>query len=789
MSSKFDLWKLLNEYRVIIPIIQRDYAQGRKENDYIRKTFLKDIKNCLCSEQTKQLTLDFIYGNIECKNCDDKRFYPLDGQQRLTTLWLVYWYVSFKAGKLSEDGERLKKFTYETRRSSRDFCMALCDKVDSAKGVNDNESIVDYIKSQTWFYSAWLQDPTINAMLRTLGGEGDNNIEKIFKQCDFNNLRLQLIKADSNPIQFELMIIGGDKLPISDDLYIKMNARGKPLTNFENFKADLVAWIQDPQNGDRKNFDRVKDTKSSLSYSQHFPIQIDNAWTDVFWDYDYANKREKFDGKIDDQYFAFINRFVVNKICFESELKPDEFDQKKDIMSLSDDKKRDRIAFDKLIGVRLEGSDANDGLVKYEGGEIYKGYLNFDALNNLDKIFNLLNQKDIVKKINEELNITNTDDGKTYSFIPVYDDEKHALVPTSRKERVYFFAICKFLLKNESGYLDVDFERWMRVVKNLTENAAIDNVSAMITCMRLIGGKQLDVNDVYTSLCKINVFPDSQLGRQLKEEKEKAKKIKDEPALENKIITAEQYAFFNGSIRFLYRNGCKEDWDNFDTRFKKAKGLFSDSLNEVRKNTIKNLLGYFSNFEDIKEKHLFTSIGYHSRHACWKRDILCSEDKNLLDKVNSLLMGAKVPEKKSDPNKSDPNYDYNKFLENGMVEKIVEQTENYKYRYHWYYNDYAIHKEYSQTEGVYVSEQRLGKNKVLLDNKDIKVDQSNFEQEGYIWGVKIKFKYQGIDYTWDGANNIRRADKGVESENSEKWECDRDLISCLNELNRPENGT
>ena len=125
MSSKFNLWKLLNEYRVIIPIIQRDYAQGRKENDYIRKTFLKDIKDCLCSEPPEQLTLDFIYGNIECKNCDDKRFYPLDGQQRLTTLWLVYWYVSFKSGKLSKDSEQLKKFTYETRRSSRDFCIAL----------------------------------------------------------------------------------------------------------------------------------------------------------------------------------------------------------------------------------------------------------------------------------------------------------------------------------------------------------------------------------------------------------------------------------------------------------------------------------------------------------------------------------------------------------------------------------------------------------------------------------------------------------------------------------------
>lgn len=779
MSSKFNLWKLLNEYRVIIPIIQRDYAQGRKENDYIRKTFLKDIKNCLCSEQTKQLTLDFIYGNIECKNCDDKRFYPLDGQQRLTTLWLVYWYISFKAGNLSEDGERLKKFTYETRRSSRDFCMALCDKVDSAKGVNDNESIVDYIKSQTWFYSAWLQDPTISAMLRTLGGEGDNNIEKIFKQCDFNNLRLQLIKADSNPIQFELMIIGGDKLPISDDLYIKMNARGKPLTNFENFKADLVAWIQHQQNGDQTNFEAVKDTASSLSYSQHFPIQIDNAWTDVFWNYAKNYAKDSFDGKIDDQYFAFINRFVVNKICLESELKPDEFDQKKDITSLSDDKKRDRIAFDKLIGVRLKGLGADDGLVKYEGFEIYKDYLNFEALNNLDAIFNkLLKQEGLVDEIDAVLQETNTDeDDRTgYSFIPVYDYEKHALVPTSQKGRVYFFAICRFFLKYNDKNLEDDFKKWMRVVRNLTENAAIDNVSAMITCMRLLG--KLDINDVYTSLCNINEFPDSQLGRQLKEEKEKAEKIRKEPAWEDKIIKAEQYAFFNGSIRFLYRNGCKEDWDNFDTRFKKAKGLFSDSLNEVGENTISKLLGYFSNFEEIKEKHLFTSIGYHSRRACWKRDILCSEEGDLLDKVNSLLTNCEVPEKESD---------YKMFLDSEMVGKIVGvgQTENYKYRYHWYCGDYAIHKEYSQTEGVYVSEQRLKKNKELISTNDILLDQSNFEQKGYIWGVKIKFKYKGIDYTWDGANNIRRADKGVESENSEKWECDRDLISCLNKLNRP----
>ena len=44
MSNKYDLIRLLKKYNVVIPIIQRDYAQGRKDKQFIRKSFLKDIK-------------------------------------------------------------------------------------------------------------------------------------------------------------------------------------------------------------------------------------------------------------------------------------------------------------------------------------------------------------------------------------------------------------------------------------------------------------------------------------------------------------------------------------------------------------------------------------------------------------------------------------------------------------------------------------------------------------------------------------------------------------------------
>lgn len=114
MNNTFDLWQLLERYEVVVPVIQRDYAQGRKDKEYIRKTFLTELKEYVDNETS--VTLDFVYGNIE-GDC----FYPLDGQQRLTTLWLIHWYISLKAGKLSEDKKVLSKFFYETRASSGDF--------------------------------------------------------------------------------------------------------------------------------------------------------------------------------------------------------------------------------------------------------------------------------------------------------------------------------------------------------------------------------------------------------------------------------------------------------------------------------------------------------------------------------------------------------------------------------------------------------------------------------------------------------------------------------------------
>ena len=138
-TKKTTFWKFLSDNTIEIPIIQRDYAQGRVGKEYLRKNFLSDLKDAL--DKGEELKLDFVYGSK-----DDNKLNPLDGQQRLTTLWLLHWYIALRSGKLNDVCEKLKRFTYETRISSREFCKGLCNAENFQNYCFVN--IVEYIKNQ-----------------------------------------------------------------------------------------------------------------------------------------------------------------------------------------------------------------------------------------------------------------------------------------------------------------------------------------------------------------------------------------------------------------------------------------------------------------------------------------------------------------------------------------------------------------------------------------------------------------------------------------------------------------
>ena len=265
--------------KISIPIIQRDYAQGRKDAATIRDKFLDEIFNRLDNDEN--LFLDFVYGSIE-----GDKFIPIDGQQRLTTLFLLHLYF---AKKESKDCEYLKGFTYETRSSSREFCERL---VNTDIDFNKDEISAD-IKNCSWFMPFWENDPTVKSMLVMIDAIHDK-----FKNSTFYD-RLENIKFSF----LELKEFG-----LTDDLYIKMNARGKPLSEFENFKAEFEKEL-----------------------SQDIKAKLDNEWLDLFWGLKDSDKESVDLSSVDKRYIAFFEgvalNFTILDIKDTKEVKDFDFDE------------------------------------------------------------------------------------------------------------------------------------------------------------------------------------------------------------------------------------------------------------------------------------------------------------------------------------------------------------------------------------------------------------------------------------------------------------------------------
>jgi len=268
-------WEIIKIFEIEIPIIQRDYAQGRKSEEKIAQKLIEDIYNAL-SNQTS-LSLDFIYGKTE-----NGKLIPLDGQQRLTTLWLLHWYIALKENKISDNNVKnnLKKFNYEVRLTSKDFCKKLIEN--KIEFNNNIEKISEKIKNQNWFYLSWEYDPTVANMLNML-----DIIHDIFKNT--SGKFYDLLTGNNCPIKFYFLQM--KNFSLTDELYIKMNARGKPLTKFENFKAGFSKLLVDD-----------------------FKQKLDTDWLGMFWNI--AKKESEGENKptpdkAEEKFYNFFSNIAL----------------------------------------------------------------------------------------------------------------------------------------------------------------------------------------------------------------------------------------------------------------------------------------------------------------------------------------------------------------------------------------------------------------------------------------------------------------------------------------------
>jgi len=763
IGKEYTIEEFLNEFSVCIPMLQRDYAQGRKDKGYIRKKFLNEIKDTLGSTSTHCLTLDFIYGYQNLQHV----FSPLDGQQRLTTVWLAYWYLAYKAKKLTEERQSLLKFSYETRKSSREFCEALC-----SKDINftNEKGIINYIQQQTWFFAEWKKDPTISSMLRTLGGKNDDGIEQIFVDLATNaNKWASLLEKFKQSIKFNVLIIGDKQLPsnVAEHLYVKMNSRGKSLTDFENFKADFIAHLT--------NKDCFKDKQlNEKKIETEIASKIDNDWNDIFWS---SVKAGDTDGQTDEVFFAFINRYCFNLLCLKSGTSFLKLIKKIDNF-LGENDNKGKIEKETKIDANDEEKDdlikykyfVNDEQISYEEfDKYYEKILDYDTVISLYNMFK--NLKDNIDSVETELSNINTvvshRENSKYHFIPYYKIKERKkelkqdkggnnvgiVTETTYKERLYFFAICEYL-SNVDSFDHSAFSNWIRFSRNIIENYGIDSINAMILCMKELNSFKDNVKNIFEHLkmLPIPLFDKpTKCELQKKEEILKAKQLGT--LNENLIREAEDYSIFCGQIRILYTddNG-NENWTDFATKFSKAKSIFDSNNGSVVLDYVKQYARSFADFNSTQDKMIFHQKGWQNRGDNWL-DVLEKD----YTRSHKLLTGSMTDVSSGE---------YKSFLESRTFEAVVKKwnpiTGESDLRIAMYHDKWALYKKGVHNGKLYFDDNSFKRNqkiKELCENSSIssfEIDaKSNFNlSECYYWGDDIEFTYNRKSYLWTGYDEI-----------------------------------
>lgn len=623
-SSESDLVTIS---KIVVPRIQRPYAQGRNgaAETKIRENFLKEIFNSLKNDSP--MDMNFVYGAVKENNENDSAEYImelLDGQQRFTTLYLLHWYLLNKESKQDNPAYEhiryaLKSFVYETRTTTTKFCKSLSSYVCDFEDEKPSEKI----NKARWYYRSYDKDSTIAGMLIMLDA-----IDSYYK----NNGIIDALDKVENLQFYVLPLMQFRK---SEELYMKMNARGLPLSVFDNFKADFTGAMNKVTSLSEEMVHLEGGLEGDMvSHCENISIKLDAKWIDLFWDH--TKKKDS-----DISYMRFFSRFFACRYLIDSNLAPKD----------------------------MRGSEASVN-VFYTQSEKSKGeYLGFDEFSEeleahpeyfpaIEKILDTLQQH---KTLIEE------------SLTPIWEEDKKgnffvdSSVNFTQTLLTVMGAIEEFILTFDT-FDEALYKEWMRVVWNIVENTDIDNLERVATTLRNFGrmiraiANALDnesqfskdrerLNDItkttsfYEAMANCAVLPnsddDNRWTRPFKEEMEKAKRITENDAWLKQFMLIEEHPYFKGTTNFYYTEGmtladfkhrCELISDMFD-----SKGISAD----YRKNhiLIRALMSRLSSWKELSRQYITENSETHKYLK-----ILLISDSRIHEMLASILDSSKTKE-------------------------------------------------------------------------------------------------------------------------------------------------
>lgn len=268
MNNKLEV-KAINElqnFEFFIPAYQRGYRWNVKQ--------VEDLLNDINEFRPKQLgdnideTTWYCLQPIVVKPREDGKYEVIDGQQRLTTIYLILYYLN--SVYTEENRSKLFDLSYETRSDSGRFLREELNK------EVQNEDNIDfyYISNAYQYICQWFDDPSFNR----------NAYESKFK---FSAKVIWYESSEEDAIA----------------VFTRLNIGKIPLTNAELIKALFL---------NSSNFDSSYPEKLRLKQ-----LEISSEWDQI----EHALQNDRF------WFFLNAEKAKTNRIEFIFELMNNEIDQ------------------------------------------------------------------------------------------------------------------------------------------------------------------------------------------------------------------------------------------------------------------------------------------------------------------------------------------------------------------------------------------------------------------------------------------------------------------------------
>ena len=243
---------LCDNNKIIIPDLQRDYCWGTTFSTGKKNSLAFNFASELIVESQKYIDYqEFSYGIIYTYTYPETFHYLCDGQQRLTTLYLMIgllncYHHDKRFVQVLQTKNKLPRLKYEVRNSTDYFIKNLVNEV----FIKRDTTFLEKIKSANWFRKEYDHDPSVKSMIEAI---------KSINGCMVGQDYTQLTNFILDKIGFVYIDLKADNKKgeksyskireYGEKMYEIVNTCGDPMEYNEHLKSVLLSKLMEDKRG------------------------------------------------------------------------------------------------------------------------------------------------------------------------------------------------------------------------------------------------------------------------------------------------------------------------------------------------------------------------------------------------------------------------------------------------------------------------------------------------------------------------------------------------------------